>query len=337
MSYLNSTRSLGTTDLKLGPLGLGVAPLGNLYTSVSDSDAHATLAAGQRHGIRWFDVAPLYGHGLAEVRLGNFLREAKNASAMVSTKVGRVLEPTVTPAAGQFVAPLPYRPVFDYSRAGIERSYEESLRRLRVERVPLLLLHDFDRVTHGSRHPAVMKQVLDEALPTLQRLKKEGRTDAIGLGLNEWDAGYEILASAEVDCVLLAGRYTLLDASAFMSGFLDACARRHVAVLAGGVFNSGFLAGGSQYDYRAADAALVERRNRLLALCQRHEAPLPAAALQFTAAHSAITSVVIGARSAQEVDDILAWSRTPIPEALWVALRKAQFIPEDAPTPAAGA
>jgi D-threo-aldose 1-dehydrogenase len=168
-------------------------------------------------------------------------------------------------------------------------------------------------------------------------MKDERRVDAVGLGVCEWDIGFEILVSANIDCVLLAGRYTLLDTSACVSGFLDACARRHVSVLAGGVFNAGFLAGGSHYDYHAADASLLERRDRLRTICKQHEVPLPAVALQFTAAHPAITSVVVGARSAQEVDDILNWSRTPIPEALWAALRKAQFIPEDAPTPAASA
>jgi D-threo-aldose 1-dehydrogenase len=252
----------------------------------------------------------------------------------VSTKVGRLLDPAATtPAHAHFVSPLKFQPVFDYSAAGIERSYSESLRRLGLTRLPLLLLHDVDRTTHGARHRSVMRQVLEESLPTLNRLKSEGRIDAMGLGINEWDVGYEILASADVDCVLIAGRYTLLDASGFTSGFMDACARRGVSVLAGGVFNSGFLAGGSHYAYRQATGPVVEARQRLTSICARYGVALPAVALQFTAAHPAITSVVVGARSAAEVEAIVGWSRERIPSALWSELRGTGCIPEDAPTP----
>jgi D-threo-aldose 1-dehydrogenase len=322
--------------LKLPPLGLGVAPLGNLYAQVSDADAQATLAAAQRHGLHWFDVAPLYGYGLAEERLGRYLRHPGVREAVISTKVGRVLEPAETAPDGHFVAPLAFRPVFDYSRTGIERSYQESLRRLGVDRVQVLLLHDIDRSHHPASHWTVVEQVLEEALPTLQRLKAEGRVEAIGLGINEWDVGYTILASAEIDCVLLAGRYTLLDQSALTSGFLDTCERQGVSVLAGGVFNSGFLAGGSHYDYRPADAALLKRRDQLTTICNHHRVPLGAAALQFTQAHPAITSVVVGARSASEMDAIAEWSRTKIPANLWRDLREGNFIPRDAPTRDAG-
>jgi len=327
-------RSVGTTALQVGPLGLGVAPLGNLYAQVTDADAEATLVAAERHGVRWFDVAPLYGYGLAEHRLGRFLRQPPPLGPRIlSTKVGRVLEPAPTaPAHEHFVAPLAYRPAFDYSRSGIERSYEESLRRLGIDRVQILLLHDIDRFHHPA-HRVLVKQLLDEALPTLHRLEAERRVEAIGLGIGEWDIGYEILASAEIDCVLLAGRYTLLDHTAFSSGFLDACARRRVSVLAGGVFNSGFLAGGPHYDYRPASETLKSRRAQLLAFCDRFGVLLPAAALQFTAAHPAITSMVVGARSAQEVDAIIQWHGANIPAEFWNELRTADLIPRESPTP----
>jgi D-threo-aldose 1-dehydrogenase len=178
-----------------------------------------------------------------------------------------------------------------------------------------------------------VKQLLDEALPALDRLKADGRVDAIGLGVGEWNIGYELMASAEIDCVLLAGRYTLLDHSAYSSGFLDACARRGVGVLAGGIFNSGFLAGGSTYDYHPASDALVRRRNQLSALCDRHDVPLAAVALQFTAAHPAIVSIVVGARSAREVEAIKDWKQCRIPAELWGALRENDLIPSDAPIP----
>lgn len=325
---------LGSSALNLGPLGLGVAPLGNLYTPVSDTEAAATLAAAQRCEFSWFDVAPLYGFGLAEERLGRFLRESRHQDTLVATKVGRVLEPASSADVHEhFVSPLPNRPVFDYSGTGIERSYDESLRRLGIDRVQILLLHDIDRSNHPQGHRAVVKQVLEEALPALQRLKADGRVDAIGLGVGQWDIGYEILASADIDCILLAGRYTLLDQSAFSSGFLAACARRGVGVLAGGIFNSGFLAGGSTYDYRPASEALIRRRDQLSSFCARFGVPLAAVALQFTAAHPAIASMVVGARSPNELEAIANWRRIEIPTELWSDLRTEDLIPRDAPIP----
>ena len=314
-------------------MGIGTAPLGNLYTAVSDTDADETLTAAVSYGIGWFDVAPFYGHGLAEERLGRFLQRPGSAHRVVSTKVGRVLErvDTANPPS-HFVAPLPYQPVFDYSSAGIERSFEDSLRRLGRSRVELLLIHDIDRFTHPVNHRATVRMVLDEALPTLVRLKHEGRVDAIGLGINQWDIGYEILASADIDCVLLAGRHTLLDQTAFAAGFLDACQRRGIAVLAGGVFNSGLLAGGSTYEYCPANEELVKRRDELSAICGRHGVSLPAAALQFTAAHPAVTSILVGARSRAEVGAIVSWCRTTIPTALWQELSTRGLIPVDVPT-----
>jgi D-threo-aldose 1-dehydrogenase len=334
MHSVGTLRSPDRIPLELGPVGLGAAPIGNLFTQVSDADASATLAAAYGHGIRWFDVAPFYGYGLAEVRLGRYLREAKVANAILSTKVGRVLK-HATSGTGppHFVAPLPFRPVFDYSRVGVERSYDESLKRLGLDRVQLLLLHDIDRLTHAAGHRAVARQVLDEALPTLHRLKAEKRVDAIGLGINEWEVGYEVLASAQIDCVLLAGRYTLLDQTSLTSGFLDACTRRGVAVLAGGVFNSGFLAGGNHYAYLQATPELLERRAALARACDRHKVALAAAALQFTAAHPAITSIVVGARAAAEVEAILGWRNAQIPQNLWQDLRSQGLIPLDAPVP----
>jgi D-threo-aldose 1-dehydrogenase len=334
MIDLTLSRPLGSTNLTVGGLGLGVAPLGNLFTAVSDADAQDTLTAAERLGISWFDVAPYYGFGLAETRLGQFLKQSKITRRTISTKVGRILLPTDRPPAHpQYVGASSNQPVFDYTRVGIVRSYQDSLTRLGVDRVQILLLHDVDRLTHRYAHRKLVRELLREGLPALQRLKAEGAVDAIGLGINEWDIGYEIIASAEIDCVLLAGRYTLLDKTAFTSGFLDTCVRRGVSVLAGGVFNSGFLAGGSHYAYGAANPAHVEAREALLNICRRHEVELPAVALQFTGAHPAITSVVVGARSASEVDAICRWSQVEIPAKLWSDLRNAKLIPAEAPIP----
>jgi D-threo-aldose 1-dehydrogenase len=320
----------------VGRLGFGAAPIGNLFSAVSEEDAEAALLAAVQAGIRWFDVAPLYGYGLAEERLGRFLGRAPMASPILSTKVGRILRPIeMAEQHDHFVSNKTCRPTFDYSADGIQRSYEESLRRLRVRKVQILLLHDIDRKTHGFSHRSIMRQVFNEALPTLNRLKDAGSVEAIGLGINEWDVGYEILSYADVDCVLLAGRYTLLDQSAFVSGFLDACERRNVAVLAGGVFNSGFLAGGEHYDYHRANDELAVRRGRLTALCTTHGISLPAAALHFAGAHPVIKSVLVGARSAQEVRGIAQWRSAKIPNDFWAELRVSGLIPSDSPLPLA--
>jgi D-threo-aldose 1-dehydrogenase len=328
---LQSQQRLGQTPLHLGPLGMGVAPLGNLYAPVTDIEAQETMATAEQHAIRWFDTAPLYGYGLAEQRLGRFL-QGSSRHRVISTKVGRVLEPADTsPTQHSFVQGLSYRPVFDYSTAGIKRSYEESLQRMGVDRVELLLLHDIDRVTHPKGHRALIRQILNESLPTLQELKAEGRVDAIGLGINEWDVGFEMVLGADIDCVLLAGRYTLLDQSAHTSGFLDACARRRVSVLAGGVFNGGFLAGGSHYDYRPADETLAKRRKQVTDICRRWDLSVPTAALHFSATHPAITSVLVGMRTAAEVEQVIESCRTVVPAGLWRDLREHCVIPEDSP------
>lgn len=334
MTDLGVQRRVGNTSPTIGPLGLGIAPLGNLYTTVDEVDAEATLASADLGGIDWSNVAPHCGYGLAEERLGRHLQRAPSKHRIISTKVGRILQPTPTALTDpHFVSSLSYRPVFSYSRRGIERSYEESLGRLGLDRVDILLLHDVDRLTHAVGHRALMKLLLDEALPALQRIKQEGRVSAIGLGINEWDAGYEILASAEISCVLLAGRFTLLDQTAFVSGFLDTCARRGVSVLAGGVFNSGFLAAALNYNYKTADQSLIERRDQLSLRCWEYGVALPAAAIQFTAAYPAVTSVVVGARNAAEVKSLIASSQIKIPDELWNRVCADGLIPADALTP----
>jgi len=305
-----------------------------LFEEVSESVAQATFSAAIQGGMTWLDAAPLYGFGLAEERLGRFLKAHPGYKIAVSTKVGRILKPVEAADNHEyFKSPLAYRPIFDYSPAGIAHSFEGSLSRLGREHIELLLLHDIDRFHHPVGHRALVQCLLDKALPAMNRLKGEGCVDAIGLGVNEWDIGYEILSGADLDCVLLAGRYTLLNYTALTSGFLDACARRGVSVLAAGVFNSGFLAGGQFYDYRPATEALTHRRAELTQICRKFDVPLPAAAIQFVAAHPAVTSVVIGARSPQEIADILGWYRMTIPSYFWHQLRSLSLIPEEAPTP----
>jgi D-threo-aldose 1-dehydrogenase len=315
----------------IAPIALGTAPLGNLYAAVDDDSATATLDAAWRAGIRQIDTAPYYGFGLSEARIGRHRRCQPERSFAIATKVGRRLEPC---AAGEvphhgFVAPLPARPVFDYSRGGVNRGFADSLERLSVAKVECLLLHDIGKEVHGPNAPAVLRQALDEALPAMAALKRQGLAGTIGLGVNEWEVCDAVLERAEVDVVLLAGRYTLLDRSA--AGFLERARARGVEVFAAGVFNSGLLAGGTTFDYAPASPALLAARDRLAAICARHGVALPAAAIRFAARHPAIARVVIGLRSPAEVAQAVAWHAAAIPDDLWQELAHERLIDDTVP------
>jgi D-threo-aldose 1-dehydrogenase len=283
--------------------------------------------------VNFLDTAPYYGHGLSEARIGRYIAEHPGHGLAISTKVGRRLDPCrldEVPDCG-FVRPLPFRPVFDFSRDGVLRAFDDSLARLGVDRVDTLLLHDIGAHVHGTAAGDVLEQALDEALPAMWELKTAGAARAIGLGVNEWQVCDEVLAHTDIDTVLLAGRYSLLDQSALP--FLDRASARGVSVMAAGVFNSGLLAGGTTYDYAPADAALVARRDCIEAICARHGVPLPAAAIRFAQAHPAVERVVIGWRSAREVEQAVAWSRTAISADLWRELAAEELIPAGAPIP----
>lgn len=307
-------------------LAFGAAPLGNLFAEIAEADAAAALARARSVGIRLVDTAPLYGHGLSEERVGRH-----GGGLPLCTKVGRRLEPCApgeTPDHG-FVRPNSARPVFDYTRDGVRRQVDASLARLRAERLDTLLLHDVGARTHGQDAPAVLRLALDEALPALAELKAAGVVAHVGLGVNEWEVCEDVLAHAELDRVLLAGRYTLLEQGAL--GFLDRARRRGVAVMAAGVFNSGMLAGSATHDYAPAPPALLERRDRLAAVCARHGVPLAVAAIRFPLLHPAVALAVVGMRSAAEVDAAVAALATPVPGALWDELKADGMIRADAP------
>lgn len=317
-------------------LGFGTAPLGNLFSTVSDAQAAAALEAALAAGVELFDTAPFYGYGLSERRLGAALAHAAPDSVAICTKVGRrIIEaPGHTPSEGYRVRD--FRAEFDYSRDGVLRSLEGSLARLRRERVDVLLLHDVGRMTHGEQHAAMLRQALDEALPAMQALKAQGACRAIGIGVNETAVCLELMPRFPLDCILLAGRYTLLEQSSLSTVMAEAL-RRDVGILIGGAFNSGLLADprapGSTYNYAAVDASTLVRAQRLYALCGRHRVDVGAAALQFVLAHPAVIGVVAGMRSAEEVRCALERLRAPIAPALWEALREAGLLAREAPTP----
>ncbi|MEI9905589.1 MAG: aldo/keto reductase [Asticcacaulis sp.] len=275
-----ASRRLGATDVAVVRLGIGTAGIGNLYRTVSDAEASATLAAAFAAGVTYVDTAPHYGQGLAERRIGAGLHDG----IVVSSKVGRVLEPIAPPPPGTerhgFIDGDPFEPVYDYSYDGVMRSFETSCQRLGRERIDILLAHDLGRVTHGDDHSRHLKAFLDGGYRAMAELKTDGRTGAVGLGVNEWQVCEEILAHADLDCVLLAGRYTLLEQTA-LDSFFPLCQRRGASIIAGGPYNSGILAGGAHYDYEAAPTEIVTRVWALQAVCDRHGISLAAAALQF--------------------------------------------------------
>lgn len=319
-------------------LGLGTAPLGNLFAPVAEDEAARAISQALADGCRSFDTAPHYGNGLAEHRVGLGLRG--HADAVLSTKVGRLLWPAQDAPREQFgyVDVLPFVQRFDYSRTGTRRSIEDSLQRLGRARVDVAYVHDIDVATHGDAAPRVLRQVLDETLPELRRMQSEGIVGAIGLGVNDCAVVLQVLAEADLDALMLAGRYTLLDHSA-LAELLPTCARRGVRIALGGVFNSGILATGvrgqapATFNYAPAARARVERTAAIEAVCDAHGVPLRAAALQFPLAHEAVEIVMVGARSASEWRDAAAMMARPVPPAFWEALATRGLLPAQAPLP----
>ena len=315
-------RRLGRSQVHVTELSFGSAAIGNLFTAVSDDEARAAVDAAWDGGIRTFDTAPHYGLGLSERRLGDALRHRPRDSYVLSTKVGRLLEPADIADTGGtgpardtegFDVPATQVRRFDFSADGVRRSLAESLGRLGLDRVDIALIHDPDN--HGE-------QALREAYPALEKLRAEGAVRAIGVGMNQAEMLTRFVTETDIDVVLMAGRYTLLDRSA-ADTLLPAAQRRGVSVIAGGVFNSGLLArpeAGATYDYQAAPDALIDRARRLEQECARFGVPLRAAAARFPLTHPAVASVLIGARNAAEISDAIRLRTLDFPPALWQAL-----------------
>ncbi len=318
---------LGRTDLTVTRLGLGTAPLAGLYRVVDEAEALPAIDRSWELGIRFFDTAPLYGHGLAEERVGRVLREKPRAQYTLATKVGRLLRAGAPPEPGQsFQGVPPVNPVFDFSYDGVMRSVEESRQRLGIEQIDILHIHDPD--DH-------YEQAITGAYRALDRLRSDGAIRAVGAGMNQAEMLTRFAREADFDCFLLAGRYTLLDQVA-LHELLPACIERGVAVIAGGVFNSGILSDpkpGAHYNYRPAPPDLLQRAQRIQVVCESHGVPLRAAALQFPLGHPAVRTVVVGCRNAQQVDDTIRMFETPIPQALWEELKAERLLPDHAPTP----
>jgi D-threo-aldose 1-dehydrogenase len=329
-----ATRPVARSALRLTELSLGGAQLGNLYRAITDEQARATVDAAWERGIRYFDTAPHYGLGLSERRLGAALAGRPRSDFVLSTKVGRRLEP-LSPA-GQlddegFDVTATHRRVWDFSRDGVLRSLEESLQRLGVDAVDIVYLHDPDE--HR-------REVLETAYPALEDLRGQGVVSAIGAGMNQTAMLAEFARDTDMDVLMLAGRYTLLEQSA-LDDLLPVCERRGIGIVAAGVFNSGLLARRAppdvaKYDYVDAPQALVLRARRMAQICERHGTSLPAAALAFPLAHPAVVSVCVGARSPEQIERNVGLHRSGVPAAVWSDLKEQGLLRSDVPVPAGG-
>lgn len=308
-------------------LGFGAAGIAGLYTEVTDEQAHDAVSAAWRRGIRYYDTAPHYGLGLSERRLGAALREHPREEYTVSTKVGRRLEPRAgggDDLANGFAVPATHRRVWDFSADGIRRTLDASLERLGLDRVDVVYLHDPDDHAEAA---------FREGYPALEKLRSEGVVGAIGAGMNQVGMLTRFVRDTDVDVVLCAGRHTLLDRSA-LTTLLPTAAERGVSVVIGGAFNSGLLADprpGARYDYAEAPAALLDKALRMREVARRHGITLRAAALAYCVAHPAVASVLVGARSADEVNDCADQFVTPVPAAFWQELRDTGLLVTEEP------
>ena len=332
-------RKFGRVDLTVTDMGFGAAPIGNFLKPIDEATADAMVQHAWNAGMRYFDTAPYYGHGLSEVRLGHSLRWKPRDEFVVSSKVGRVL----TPARRRdidfkpWVDALPNVCRFDYSYDGTMRSFEDSLQRLGLEHIDILFIHDADVFTHGVEQQKVyFRQAMEGCYPALQRLKESGAVKAIGVGVNNWEIMLDFMQAGDFDCLLVAGRYTLLEQEP-LDELLPLCERRGAALVIGGGLNSGILATGAvpgaKYNYAPAPEPIMEKVRRIEAVCAAHHVPLPAAALQFLLAHPAVASHVPGTRTVAQMEENLAVFRTEVPAAVWDELKREGLIRQDAPVP----
>jgi D-threo-aldose 1-dehydrogenase len=318
------TVEIGRTGLHVTRLGLGgvalsgVPPATDPHLPAPESEAVSLIRRSLGLGLNYLDTAPMYGLGHSERRYGQALQGIPRDRYVLSTKVGRVLRPD---AAGQMTW------AFDFSREGARASFESSLERLGIDRVDIVFVHDPDQYYQAA---------LAGAFPVLRELRADGRIRAIGAGMNQWQMELAFAREGYNDCFLLAGRYTLLDQTA-LPEFLPYCLEHRISVVAGGPYNSGILAvgprSGATFNYRAAPPEMMDKAARIAEVCERHQVPLKAAALQFILAHPAIASVIPGARSVAEVEENARMVELTIPDQLWAELKEAGLIAAEAPTP----
>jgi D-threo-aldose 1-dehydrogenase len=326
----------GGRQLTFTPIGFGSAPLGNYLRAMTEDECDATLARAWESGIRYFDTAPFYGLGLSEMRVGRLLRDKPRASFTLSSKVGRLLEPCPPEEVnGFFFKETPQvKFIYDYSYDGVMRSHEASLKRLGVDRIDILFVHDVDALVHGSREASearIQDLILQGGWKALSELRAAGTIGAIGAGVNEWQPCARLLELVDPDLFLLAGRYTLLEQEPLDTLFPE-CAKRNVGIVIGGPFNSGILAGKDTFNYAAAPPEIVARVRKMQEVCDAHKVSLHRAALQFVLAHPVVVSVIPGGQTVAETSQNVAALEEHIPAAFWQDLKTHGLLHPDAPT-----
>jgi D-threo-aldose 1-dehydrogenase len=330
MNPTNRT-TLGSSGLEITRLGLGCAAIGGLYGDIPDEQATEVVHKALELGLNLFDTAPLYGSGKSEIRLGQALKDVPRDSYVLASKVGRILVPTEDDDRGQsiFGDPPPFKPVFDYSYDGIMRSLEDSLKRLGVERIDILHIHDPD--DHWQ-------EAIEGAYPALDKLRSEGVISAVSAGMNQWEMLARFAREGDFDCFLLAGRYSLLDQTA-LDELLPLCLEKNIGILAGGTYNSGILAKGAKpgatYNYGEAPTEIIEKAAAIEAVAARHEVDIKAAASQFVFAHPAITSIIPGTRQPSRVEENFNLLTQEIPAEFWTDLKNENLLHQAAPLPRA--
>lgn len=341
------TRSVTKGGLNITTMGLGGTGLGNMYRATDPKVAHDTVHAAFENGLRYFDTAPVYGFGLAEMRLGEAIRTLPRQEIVISSKVGYDL----VPIPDSEVKPVlwdeapPFRQEFDYSRDAVLRSIENSLKRLGTDYVDMLAIHDPDEAIHFAKGEdpyarSRFKEAMEGAYPVLDELRSQGVIKAVGVGINQWQMLSDFVEAGQFDYFLLAGRYTLLEQEPLATLF-PACEKKGTKIVIGGPYNSGILATGpvegATFNTRNAPQEVLDRVGRLRAVCKSHDVPLAAAALQFPLAHKLVVSVIPGARSVEELKQNLQYLQWPIPGALWSDLRSEKLIDEASPLPSGAA
>jgi len=334
----NEKVKFGRVDLDVTAFGFGTAPIGNIFREIDEETSDGMIQHAWDAGVRYFDAAPMYGHGLSELRTGQSLRWKNRDDFILSSKVGRVLKPARRQDIdfAPWTNAAPFTMHFDYSYDGVMRSFEDSLQRMALERMDTCFIHDIDVFTRGSEQPEVFEQAMDGAWKALSSLKEQGLIKAIGVGVNEWEVCHSALERRDFDCFLLAGRYTLLEQDS-LDKFLPLCEERGAAVVVGGGFNSGILATGAKegakYNYAPAPADIMAKVAQIEAVCAEYNVPLPAAALQFVVAHPAVPTFMAGTRTVDQLEQNLKWFSHEIPAQFWVDLKAKGLLREDAPVP----
>lgn len=333
-------RQIGKTNLHVSELGFGAATLGNLYKPMTDNAAHASIAKAMELGINQFDTAPYYGFGLSERRVGDALRSYNQDDYVLSTKVGRILEPCASASDKYgFCSPMPFEPVYDYSYDGIMRSFEHSYQRLGLSKIDIIYMHDIGRATHGEDHERSFKIAMEGGYKAMDELRSQGLVSAIGLGVNEYEVCEQAMDYGHFDCFLLAGRYTLLEQKS-LETFLPRCVKENSSIILGGPYNSGILATGVRkegvvphYNYEPASQAIIETVAKIESICDEYNVALPSAALQFPLAHPAVVSVIPGLSSEHRVLSTVEQMNAAIPAEFWQALQSGGILYPDVPVP----